>query len=74
MDPRYVMGDSDGGRGLGVPFVMLPPDNEPRDVPAGYNHVKNAASLEEAQALQMKALADRGVLLDRGGETFPSFS
>lgn len=33
MEPRYVMGLSEGTRVLGMPLVMLPPGTEPRDVP-----------------------------------------
>lgn len=33
MEPRYVMGLSEGTRVLGIPLVMLPPGTEPRDVP-----------------------------------------
>lgn len=36
MEPRYVMGDSGGGLDVGVPLVMLPPEAELRDVPAGH--------------------------------------
>lgn len=36
MEPRYVMGDSGGGLDVGVPLVMLPPEAEPREVPAGH--------------------------------------
>lgn len=33
MEPRYVMGLSEGTRVPGMPLVMLPPGTEPRDVP-----------------------------------------
>lgn len=48
MEPRYVMGDSGGGLDVGVPLVMLPPEAEPREAPAGHKH----SELEAGFAVQ----------------------
>lgn len=53
MEPRYVMGLSEGTRVLGVPLVMLPPGTEPRDVPGRH----------ETQGLRAGPRATPAVLL-----------